>query len=97
MMDIFFVVDKTNALLKATVSEELFISAHVDPINDTVQIRAHLNSEVIGTTQLQYALLWDDTLDKQQIITGRLHDFAVSSYDKFIHPSTEPREPRNSN
>lgn len=96
-MDIFFVVDKTNALLKATGWKELFISVHIDACNDTVKIRAHLNNEVIGTTHLPYNYLLNYPLENQNILVNKLHQFVVLSYDTFIHPSTTPPEPRKRN
>lgn len=97
MTDIFFITDKTNALLKATGWDMLTISIQLDMLNMDVKIRAHLNNEVIGNTQLPYRLLSNDTLDEQKKIVVKLHEFAINSYDAIIHPPTALPEPHKPN
>lgn len=94
--DIFFIIDKTNALLRATGWEMLTISAMVDPVNLIIKITARLNGEVIGTTQLPDRLFADDYINNQKKLVVKLHEFAIISYDAITHPPTalpEPHEP----
>ena len=94
MIDIFFIVDKTNSLLKATGWDMHTISAQVNMLDMMIKIRANLNGETIDTAHLPYNDLTNDTLDNQKILVGKLHRFAVYAY---THHSTTPPEPRNSN
>ena len=77
MTDIFFITDKTNALLKATGWDMLTISIQLDMLNMDVKIRAHLNNEVIGNTQLPYRLLSNDTLDEQKKIVVKFYLYSL--------------------
>jgi hypothetical protein len=62
MMDIFFIIHKTNALLKATGWTELYLSVNLNMREMTIKITAHLNNEVINTTPLPYNIIYDTTL-----------------------------------
>lgn len=85
MIDIFFLTDKTNLLLKVTGWEMLTISIQYDPVNLKNKIRVHLNDEVIGATQLPDSLLSDDSINNQKKIATKLHEFAVLSYDHYMN------------
>lgn len=85
MIDIFFLVDKTNLLLKVTGWEILTISMQYDPVNMEIKIRVHLNGEIIGTTQMPESLLSDDSVNSQKKIATRLHEFAVLSYNHYMN------------
>lgn len=83
-MDIFFIVDKTNALLKATGWDTLTISMLHDALNMYITVKVHLNNDIIGETKLPDNVLTDD-LYKQNKLVGKLHEFAVISYDTHIN------------
>ena len=85
MIDIFFITDKTNLLLKLTGWEMLTISTQYDPVNLKITIRAHLKDKIISTTQLPERLLSDDSINNQKKIATKLHEFAVLSYDHYMH------------
>lgn len=82
---IFFIIDKTNALLKATGWETLTVSAQVNPVEMVVKIMARLSGEAIGTTQLPDRLFTDDSVIEQNKMVVRLHNFAVESYDHYTN------------
>lgn len=86
-MDIFFIIHKTNALLKATGWAELYLSVNLNMRDMIIKITAHLNDEVINTTSLPYNIIYDTTLTTHNKLIGRLHEFAIMSYDiyKEVH------------
>lgn len=82
-MDIFFIVDKTNALLKATGWDMLTISIIHDALNMYITVRVHYYSNIIGETKLSDNLLSDDLYTQHKLVTN-LHSFAVMAYDTHI-------------
>lgn len=85
MIDIFFITDKTNLLLKLTGWEILTVSAQYDLVNLQNKIRVHLNGEVIGATHIPDRLLSNDTINDQKKLATRLHEFAVLSYNHYMN------------
>lgn len=85
MIDIFFLVDKTNLLLKLTGWEILSISIQYDPVRLENKIRVHLNGEIINATQIPDHLLSNDSINNQKKLATRLHEFAVLSYDHYMN------------
>ncbi len=82
-MDIFFVIHKTNALLKATGWDNLYLSVNVNVRDMIIKITAHLNNKAINTASLPYNTIYDTTLTAQNKLIGRLHEFAIMSYDIY--------------
>lgn len=85
MIDIFFIVDKTNLLLKLTGWEILTVSIQYDPVNLKNKIKVHLNGEVIGATQIPDYLISNDSINNQKKLAQRLHEFAVLTYDHYMN------------
>lgn len=83
MIDIFFIVHKTNALLKATGWDNLYVSVNLNMIDMIIKINAHLNDKVINSTFLPYNILYDTTLTTHNKLINSFHEFAISSYDKY--------------
>lgn len=83
MIDIFFIVHKTNALLKATGWDNLYVSVNLNMIDMIIKINAHLNNKVINSAFLPYNILYDTTLTAHNKLIVRLHEFAISSYDNY--------------
>lgn len=82
-MDIFFIADKTNALLKATGWDTLTISIIHDALNMYIRVRVHYYNEIIGETKLSDDVLSDDLYKQNKLVTD-LHTFAVMTYDTHI-------------
>lgn len=83
MIDMFFIVDKTNALLKATGWDNLYLSVNINMRDMIIKISAHLNNDVIDTTFLPYNIIYDTTLTAHNNLVSKLHHFAVISYDRY--------------
>jgi hypothetical protein len=87
MIDMFFLIDKSNALLKATGWADLHLSVNINMRDMIIKITAHLNNKPINTASLPYNTLYDTTLTAHNKLIGRLHEFAINSYDiyKEVH------------